>query len=685
MHSIRRLFDPKRVVVFGASSNPEKLGSWLLQNLLKNHFAGEVLAVHPKESRLQGVPAFPSVEKIDQPIDLALISLPDRLVPQILDECGSAGVGSAIVYSCGFGEGEDRGKGKQMAEEVRKISVKHGIRVLGPNCMGVYNAHRNLNATFFRDLKIAQGTIGYISQSGSLVGILFHHLKNVDLHLSKFASIGNMVDINQNDLLEYLADDPQTEIIALYLEAIKDGAKFVETARKAAAQKPVICLQAGTTESGKRAALSHTGNLAGATEVFREVCRSSGVLLAGNSEEFADFIYALSAARSRMPSGKRAAIVTISGGASVLAADTCETEGIELPRLSEETRHSISSVIPGFGSTENPVDMTAQIDPAHYSRVVRAVAEDPHIDGILAINVGLNLAEFGNAFVEAQRSCSKPFLSFVIDAPLIEHSLRQAGIPNFASPERVVSGFRALYQYQHYQRRKRSDSPPFVEPSKLLTSGFSEKAILNEWESKRVLCEYGLPVVGEAAVQKWEEAESAASEIGYPVVLKILSSHILHKSEAGGVHLKLEGPETLRNSFVDLKHRFGSSSALLVQEYFSAEVELIVGVKKDPVFGPVLLCGLGGVLAELTDSSTVRLCPISLTEAQEMIRSLPFHAVLEGFRNLGPFNLPELARMLSQVSAVAVSNPEIEELDINPLALAGKECKIVDSLLIRSV
>ncbi|MFB0565742.1 MAG: acetate--CoA ligase family protein [Candidatus Aminicenantaceae bacterium] len=692
--SLNSLFNPRNIAVIGASKDPEKLGYVLLKNVIDYKFKGAVYPVNPKAEVILNKKAYPNISSIPDTIDLALLSIPNHLVLEVVEECKKSNVKAIVILSSGFGEASVEGEKAQ--DKIRSICQSSGMRVLGPNCMGIYNISDNLNGTYFWQLPRIKGNISFVSQSGAYGGILFNEIRQRRIGISKFVSVGNMVDINHTDVLRYLLADENTQTIAVFIESIKDGREFMEVASEVSKVKPIVAFKAGRTEAGTRAAKSHTGAMAGQYGVYKAAFKQSGVILAENSEEFFDVTMALSSWSHSLPKNNNLAILTISGGPCVAASDTCEEVGLGVPKFIEKTRNEIRKYIPFFGADSNPVDMTPQMDPANYEACVDTVFSQDEISGVIGLNVGLDKKEFASSFVKASKKYGKPIVSFTIDTPELSRIFYDNHIPIYPTPERSVHAYNGLVRYSKYlksrsktctTRHKKARAVPLkkvaTESSKILNQlSKNGGKNLTEYESSKILKEYGIPVCREFIVRNIREALSYAKDIGYPVVLKIHSREALHKSETGGVFVGLKNEAELKNAFQKLLENFGKSSEFLIQEFIPQGVELIIGGKRDPIFGPTVLFGLGGVLTEVLKDISLRVCPINKAEAMEMIKEIKGYSLLKGYREEKGIEIGALAEVLVRVSDFLLGNPNVKELDINPLIAHEKKLFSVDSLIV---
>ncbi|MGH7391061.1 MAG: CoA-binding protein, partial [Candidatus Rokuibacteriota bacterium] len=436
MAALDALFAPRSVAVLGVSRNPAKLGHRLLQNVKEGGFPGAVHPVNPSGEPVLGYPTVPGVEALPEGVDLALVSLPAPAVPAAVEALAARRARAAVVLSSGFGEVDDDGRSTQA--DLLAIARAAGLRLVGPNCMGVYSAPASLNGTYFWDLPRLPGGIGVVSQSGAYGGLIIRHLGTRGLGVVRFLSIGNQADVDVAEVIEYLAGDPATTLIACFVEAVSDGAAFVAAAERAVERKPVVVLKAGRSDAGRRAAGSHTGALAGSHEAFRAACLRACIVLADETEEFFDAIEALVVAEGARPGAPRVAVLTVSGGPSVVAADCAERSGLTVPALPGETRAALRALLPSFAAVGNPVDLTPQVEPRRIGEAVRLVLDRPEIAGAVAVDVGLDVPEFAAAVVAAARATGKPAVAFAADAPGVAETLRAGGVPVLPSPERAV-------------------------------------------------------------------------------------------------------------------------------------------------------------------------------------------------------------------------------------------------------
>src|SRR5215469_13608009 len=680
-------FSPKTVAVIGATENPNTVGRTLLWNLVTSPFGGTVYPVNPKRASVLGVKAYPSVSAIPEQVDLAVIVTPPPSIPGIIRECGEAGVRGAIVISAGFKEIGPEGAAleKQVLQEARAA----GIRIIGPNCLGVMSPLSGLSATFATTIA-RPGSVGFISQSGALsTAVLDWSLKEM-VGFSAFVSVGSMVDVGWGDLIDHLGSDPKTKAIVIYMETIGDARSFLSAAREVALSKPIIVIKPGRSAAAAKAAASHTGSLTGSDEVLEAAFRRSGVLRVNN---IADLFYMAEVlSKQPRPKGPRLTIVTNAGGPGVLATDALITGGGELAELSPETMEAYNAVLPPTWSHNNPVDIIGDASPERYAKALEIAAADPHSDGMLVILTPQAMTDptrIAEQLRPLAKQEGKPVIASWmggVEVAAGEEVLNHANIPTFPYPDTAARAFNYMWQYSYNLKGLYEtpdlpgDSGDFV-PDRKLVNELVEKtrqaarAVLTEFDSKRVLQAYGIPVAKTLVATTEAEAVSAATEIGYPVVLKLFSETITHKTDVGGVQLSLNTAESVSAAFRAIRD---SVSRKAGAEYFQGVTvqpmirlkdayELIIGSSLDPQFGPVLLFGTGGQLVEVFADRSLALPPLNTTLARRMIEQTKIYKALKGVRGRRPVDLAALETLMVRCSALVVEQRWIKEIDINPL------------------
>jgi acetyltransferase len=675
---LARLFAPAGVAVLGVSRDPAKLGHRLLENLKAGGYAGPIHPVHPSGEPILGLSTLPTIDALPEGVDLALVSLPASAVPAAVAALAARKVGAAVVLSSGFGEVDDGGRDVQRA--VLATARAAGLRLVGPNCMGVYAAPSRLNGTYFWDLPVLDGGIGVVSQSGAYGGLIFRHLGGRGLGVRHFLSIGNQADVDAAEVIAYLADDPGTTLIACFLEAVRDGRRFVEAARRATAAKPLVVLKAGRSDAGRRAAGSHTGALAGTADVYRAGFRRAGAVLTEDTEEFFDAIEALAVSRGPRPLAPAVAVITVSGGPAVVAADSAEQAGLVVPPLGDTARARLRALLPAFAAVGNPVDLTPQVAAERIAEAARVVFEEPAVAGVVAVDVGLDIGEFADAIVAASAAAGKPAVAFVADAPGVAERLRRGGIAVLPGPERAVRAWRALWRAGI--RGAAPEIPERATPADLARALAAAPAgPLAYGLARRVLEAWGVAFCRERTATTEDEAVAAAEAFGYPVVVKADAPDLLHKTEAAAVHLDVRDAQRVRDAVRDARARLGAPR-VLVQERVPAGVELLIGARRDPVWGPVVAVGTGGILAEAVADVSLALAPLAPGEARALLHEGGRARLLGGLRGRPACAEGPLAGVVGAIAAFVAATPRVLEIDVNPVIASADGAVAVDALVI---
>ena len=691
--SLDRLFRPRSVAVVGASAHEESISGRPLKLLRDYRFPGAVYPVNPRHAALGGLPCYPDLRSLPEGPDVVLVGVRAELVPGVLEQCGAVGAGCAVVFSSGFAEGGD-----PMAQErLSRIAGETGVRVLGPNCQGLVNLAEGIPLSFSASLDTARrplGPVAYISQSGAFGFASFAMAADQGVGFRYVATTGNQADLDVVDLGRYVLEDPEVRLLLLYLEGLAEGDRFLELLEEARRKGvPVGVLKVGRSATAAAAAASHTAALTGDDAVWRALFRQYGVIPLEDGDDLQDL--GRLAGSVPPPRGNRVGILTTSGGAGIILADACADEGLEVPPFSPELRGRLDPFLPSFGSSRNPVDMTAQVinDPQGFRGCLEALEESPEADlsvAVLSMITGESGDRMAQDLEEAFRRAAKPLACcWLIDR---EHGgafvdrLRGAGVPLFPSLRRCA---RALGALSRWAGTFREEGPVEAAPSRNLLDAFP--GALTEYDAKRFLAQHGVPVTRERLVASREEALEAARQIGYPVALKVMSSRILHKTEAGAVALGLGGEEALTNAYgriLESALRFAPEGALqgvLVQEMVRDGFECILGVKRDPLFGPLVAVGLGGIYVEILRDVSLRRAPFGVATAREMLRELKGYPLLAGARGQKPRDVEALAELVARVSRIAAAEPDLGELDLNPVFVgyAGQGAVAADALVLR--
>jgi acetyltransferase len=680
-------FAPQSVAVIGATENPGTVGRTLLWNLVTSPFGGTVYPVNPKRASVLGVKAYPSVSEIPEPVDLAVVVTPPPSIPAIIRECGENGVQGAIVISAGFKE--VGAEGAALERQLLEAAQETGVRIIGPNCLGVMSPLSGMNATFATTVA-RPGSVGFISQSGALcTAVLDWSLKEM-VGFSAFVSVGSMVDVGWGDLIYHLGDDPKTRSIVIYMETIGNARSFLSAAREVALTKPIIVIKPGRTAAAAKAAASHTGSLTGSDEVLEAAFRRSGVLRVNN---IADLFYMAEVlAKQPSPKGPRLTIVTNAGGPGVLATDALIMGGGELSELSPEAMQAYNDVLPPTWSHNNPVDIIGDASPERYAKALEIAAKDPNSDGMLVILTPQAMTDptrIAEQLKPLAKQEGKPVLASWmggVDVAAGEEILNRANIPTFPYPDTAARAFNYMWKYS-YNLRGLYETPAMPEdsaawtPDRKLVQETIAKArgerreILTEFESKQVLAAYGIPVAKTMVARDAAAAVAAASDLGYPVVLKLFSETITHKTDVGGVQLNLNNAAAVEKAFAAIQASVAEKAGaqhfqgVTVQPMVKLKdaYELIIGSSLDMQFGPVLLFGSGGQLVEIFKDRALALPPLNTTLARRMMEQTRIYKALKGVRGRHAVDLAALETLMVRFSALVAEQRWIREIDINPL------------------
>jgi acetyl coenzyme A synthetase (ADP forming)-like protein len=681
--SMKGFFEPNGVAVIGANRERGKIGSEILHNITAGGFTRQLFAVHPTASSIDGVAAYPEVTAIPAPIDLAVICVPCAQVSAVVDVCIAKGVKALVVISAGFGETGAAGRALEQ-EILRKVRTA-GIRMIGPNCMGIINTDPGvrLNATFSPVAPI-EGRVGFSTQSGALGLAILDYVRQLNLGISTFVSVGNKADVSGNDLIQYWSDDPRTDVILLYLESFGNPRRFAQIARRVAEKKPIVAVKSGRSRAGARAASSHTGALAASDTVVDALFREAGIIRTSTLEELFDVAALL--AHQPLPAGPRVAVLSNAGGPAILAADACEAEGLELASLGEATREGLRRFLPAAASVANPVDMLASAPPDHYRQAMRLLLADEAVDSVLAIFIPPLITradEVARAITAGAAGAAKPVLANFISSRGAPAEL--APIPSYLFPEAAVTALSRATAYGAWRRRPKGLIPELSGIQADVARAIVDTALtrgdgwLTPHEAQRLVAAAGIATAPARLVTTDEEAVLAARQIGYPVALKAAGPEILHKSDVGGVILDVRDEASLRSAHRTLALRLGSSmTAALVQRMVSGGVELLAGGVTDPTFGPLVACGSGGVLVDLLGDTAFRLHPLTDLTAAEMVASLKSVRLLRGYRGRAAADERSAVDALLRLSALMTLCPEIQELDINPLKVLERGVVALD-------
>jgi acetate---CoA ligase (ADP-forming) len=694
VNALKLFFEPRAVAVIGASRQRGTIGGEILHNLLNYGFKGAVYPVNPAADVIENVKCYSTIEAVPGPVDLAVIVVPAVHVVEVAAACARKGVKALVVISAGFSETGAEGKARQ--SELVSVCRAAGMRLIGPNCMGIANTNPSvlLDATFAPGIP-PRGRVGFSSQSGALGLAIMEFANSLGLGVSTFVSVGNKADISGNDLLRYWESDDDTDVILLYLESFGNPKKFSEIARRVGRLKPIAVVKSGRSAAGARATSSHTGALIAASDVTVDALfRQAGVVRTDTLAELFDVASLL--ANQPLPNARRVGIITNAGGPAILCADACEARGLEVPVLTNDSQTRLRAFLPAGASVGNPVDMIASAPAEHYRQAIEIVAADENVDSLIVIftpPLVTRADDVAKAIIEAtQHSCNnKPLLSVFLSAHDAPKELRTAKvcIPSYSFPETAAIALARATRYRQWRDRRetypaRFDDIRTDEAAAVIAAALARgEGWLTPDEVAKICSCYGLPLIEQRVVANAEEAAEAAAEIGGKIALKAMAPGLVHKTEAGGVRLHLEGGESVRAAAGEMTERlrsFGHSpSGFVVQQMAKRGVEMLVGVVHDPQFGPVVACGAGGVQVELFKDVSVRLTPLSNEDASEMIRELKTYPLLKGFRGSVPGDISALENGLLRVSAMVEDLPQIAELDCNPFVVHETGATILDT------
>jgi acetyltransferase len=699
-HYLTPLFEPGSVAIVGASEKSGKVGAVLLSNMLAAGYRGTLFAVNPKYGSVRGVPCYASVGKLPARVDLAVIATPAPTVPGVIDECGRAGVRAAVVITAGFSEAGP--EGAKLERALLENARRHGVRLIGPNCLGILRPELGLNATFARGTAIP-GSLGLVSQSGAVCAAMLDWAAPNKIGFSSVVSLGGSSDIDFGEIIDYLANDAKTEHILLYIEGIRDARRFLSSLRAAARVKPVIVMKVGRHPAGSRAAFSHTGAIVGTDDVFDAAVRRAGVVRVASIGQLVAAAQAL-ASRVR-PQGDRLAVVTNGGGPGVMAADRAADLGLPLAELSAVTVEALRQTLPAGWSQGNPIDLNGDADSARYRAAVSACLADEAVDGVLTILTPQAMTEAeqtARAVIEAARGAAKPLIACWMGEASIGAArklLQEASIPVFRTPDPAVEMFAHLAAFYRNQRSLLQTPGPLAHQAApdvrgaraVIESAVAEgRKLLSETESKALLAAFHVPIAQTVLAHSARDAMLMAQEIGFPVAMKIDSPDITHKSDVGGVRLNLAGAEAVRSAYQEMLEDVGRKrpqarlSGVTVEPMIARSNgrELMVGVLRDSVFGPAITFGAGGTAVEVHRDRAVALPPLNAFLAADMIRGTRVFKLLGAFRKMPPVDMRSLESVLLRVSEMVCELPWIEELDINPLIVDDQGAVAVDARVI---
>jgi acetyltransferase len=699
--NLDKIFNPQSVAIIGASDAEGSVGYAIVKNFTRLGYAGKVYYVNIRKPEILGTKTYPNVAAIPETVDLAMIATPAKTVPDVIEECGKAGIKGAIIVSAGFKEtGPD---GKALEQKILENAKKYGIRIVGPNCIGIIRPRINLNATFV-DKVPKSGNIAFLSQSGALGSAILDWAIHENIGFSNFVSVGSMIDVDFGDLIDYFGTDPKTKSILMYVEGITEARKFMSAARHFARTKPIIVVKSGKFSESAKAAASHTGSLSGEDAIYDAAFKRAGIV---RVDEIADLFNAAEVLGTQpLPKGPNLAIITNAGGPGVMTTDALIARGGKLAKLDKKTIESLNAVLPPFWSHGNPIDVLGDAKADRYKAAVEASLNDENIDGILiiftqqAVSEAIEISKAIVELVKGKAYQNKTILTSFMGFGAVQEAnniLNQNNIPTYSTPEQAVKTYMTMYQYQRnieliYETPEELslDAPPKRPISVILRNAAIEgREVLTEDEAKKILKYYNFPVVKTHVANNVEEAVAYAQQMSFPVVLKILSPQIIHKSDAGGVILNVHTPSEVREAFETLIQRataYNPNAQIIgvtVQPMIQKKgYEVIIGGKTDPIFGPVVLFGMGGVGVELFKDYSMGLPPLNTTLIRRMMEETKIYKLLKGYRGSPPADIKKLEETMLQFSQLLMDFPQIKEIDINPMLINEKEAVILDARVV---
>ncbi|MBN1787654.1 MAG: acetate--CoA ligase family protein [Sedimentisphaerales bacterium] len=683
--SLEKFFDPASVAIVGASQNAGKVGYEVLTNMIAAGFKGKIYPVNNKTETIEGLKCYPDLESIGQAPDLVIIIVPAKIVPAIMQQCAKIKVKSVIIITAGFKEvGQE---GQKLEQEVVQIARRAGIRVIGPNCLGLIAPKKRLNASFGGGLP-KEGVIGYLSQSGALLAAILDIANTYGIGFSKLVSIGNKADIDELDLIESFGQDDETRVIAGYLESITNGNDFMRLAERISQDKPILLMKSGSTGAGAKAASSHTGSLVGSETAYEAVFSRAGIVRCSSIKRQFDFAQAF--ASQPLPAGDRVAVITNAGGPGIVAADAIEQHGLVFAALTDETIKKLTRMLPPAANVNNPIDVLGDALADRYKLAIDTVIEDPNVDIILVLLTPQAMTDSVATAEVVAKACqergNKPVFASFLGAAKISRAveiLRGSGVPQYDSPENAVLTIKAMVDYVRWRQRPKRVVKLFpVNRRKVET--IIEKHLrqdireVGEMESKEILEAYGIVTPKGTIATTAEQAASIAGQLGYPVVMKIWSPDILHKSDVGGVKVGLRNSQEVMDAFDLMMYRIPKKMpdadilGVLVQEMCSGGKEVILGMNRDPHFGPLMMFGMGGTMVEVLKDVSFYLAPLTAEEAKQMLINTRTYKMLQGVRGEQGVDIDAIAEGLQRLSQLVTEFPQIQEMDINPYVVGAE-------------
>jgi acetyltransferase len=694
MSDLSSFFSPTGVAIIGASTNPSKLSHGILKNLTQYGYPGEIYPVNPKADQILGLKVYSDISAVPDPVELAVVVLPAPMTPDVLEACGERGIKAVIIISGGFKE--VGAQGVALERECMEIAKSYSMRLIGPNCVGTLDLHTGLNTTFIQGVP-ATGSIGFLSQSGAICGGVVDYIANKDIGFSHFASLGNELDVDETDLIEFFGDHPNVKVIAAYIEEIQDGEKFLRIASQVSRKKPIVLLKAGQTDAGARAVSSHTGSMSGSYAAYQAAFRQSGVIEVKNLQALFDVAWALSC--QPLPVHNKVAIFTNAGGPSALASDSLAANGFDLAIIPHEKQAVLAENLNPSAQVENPVDMLGGATPKEFSHCLSTLLDDPDIDVFLPILVPQSLvdpAEVARAIVKNAERTTKTVLTCMVgDQSLAEARsvLHHNQVPMAVFPEIPGQVLGAMRWYRDWSKK---DPQPVMGYEDIKFASVKEQLssvndkTLGEAETRPIFDAYGMDLIPGDLAADADEAVAIAEIISYPVVIKIVSQQILHKSDMGGIALNLSTANEVKVAVNEMRHKIQKAApdaeikGFLVEKMAPKGMEVIVGMRRDPNFGPLIMFGMGGVTVELYKDVGFGIAPLSAHQAMGMIQQTKAGQLLQGYRGGPVYDVDAILDAIGRLGQLALDFPEIDEVEINPLLVLpkGQGAKVLDARMI---
>ncbi|WP_424356050.1 acetate--CoA ligase family protein [Methanobacterium sp. MBAC-LM] len=687
---MRDMFDAKSIAVIGASETKGKIGYDIMRSLV-NYYKGEIVPVNIKGGEILGIPACTSISE-HGPVDLAVITIPSHLIPATVEECGEIGIKNIVVISAGFKEIDE--EGARLENELVELCKKYKIKLVGPNCLGIMNTYNDMNASFSSDIA-HKGKISFMSQSGAIMAAILDYADKKNIGFSRIVSLGNKAVINENDCMKDFMEDENTEVITAYLEGIVDGPGFIEASREASRKKPVLVIKSGRTSKGSEAVSSHTGTIAGSDSAYEAAFSQCGIIRVNSLDEMMDYSSAL--AFSPLPKGNRIVIITNAGGPAIMTTDVAIKNNLEIAELTCETKQKLKDGLPATASVKNPVDVLGDASPERYAFALETVLADPNVDGVIYLVTPQSVTDaegIAKVAIEHAKSSEKPILCSFFGGTSFEGAeklLAEHQIPNYLYPKRAVKSLKTLYNYSIIKDQEYPDSPDFDVDKEIVKNIIQEAQEKDMYtlglESFDILKAYGIPTVGTAITKTLEDTVKAAEEIGYPLVMKIVSPQISHKSDVGGIKLNLNNADDVKAAYEDMmenipkKEPNATLEGVQLQKMLSGGKEVIIGMVQDPTFGPMMMFGLGGIYVEILKDVKFAIAPVNEEEAREMIAGIKTHELLEGTRGDKAMDTEAIADIILRISQLVTDFPEINEFEINPLMVFEEGALAVDMRL----